>query len=106
MLKGFLTLIVGAALAQPLVAGAADVAAAKNNYADPTSWLCRPGRAADACGGSDQNATVLRADGSTRFERFHADPNAPVDCFYVYPTVSLDPGGNASMQVEQQEIAV
>src|SRR4029450_8533702 len=32
--------------------------------------------------------------------------NAPIDCFYVYPTVSLDAGGNASMNVEKQEIAV
>jgi hypothetical protein len=106
MLKIFLTLLVGAALVQPPIAAAADVTAAKNNYADPTSWVCRPGRPTDACGGSDQNSTVLRADGSTRLERFHADAKAPIDCFYVYPTVSLDPGGNASMQVEQQQVEV
>lgn len=48
----------------------------------------------------------MRADGSTRRERFHANPDAPIDCFYVYPTVSLDPGGNASMQIEKQQIEV
>jgi hypothetical protein len=30
-------------------------------------------------------------------EAFKADPNAPIDCFYVYPTVSTDPGGNSDM---------
>ncbi len=77
-----------------------------NDYSDPAAWLCRPGRATDACGRSDQDATVIRADGSTRLERFHADPDAPIDCFYVYPTVSLDPGGNATMKVQKQQIAV
>lgn len=76
------------------------------DYADPGSWLCRPGRSADVCGRSMQDATVLRADGSTSLERFRADPAAPIDCFYVYPTVSLDPGGNAAIKIEKQEIAV
>lgn len=82
------------------------MAGVQNDYADPASWLCRPGRPNDACGQSDQRATVVEADGSTHVERFHADPKAPIDCFYVYPTVSLDPGGNASMTVSKQEIGV
>ena len=76
------------------------------DYADPAAWLCRPGDAGDACARSDQRATIVRADGSTAMEAFHPDPNAPIDCFYVYPTVSLDPGGNAAMKAERQEIAV
>ena len=54
--------------------------------ADPapasTLWLCRPGQTADPCGG--------RGD-------------APVDCFYVYPTVSLAPGANAPRAVGPEE---
>ncbi|MBS0296942.1 MAG: DUF3089 domain-containing protein [Proteobacteria bacterium] len=76
------------------------------SYADPGAWLCRPGRSNDVCGRSNQDATVLQADGSTRIERLHADPNAPIDCFYVYPTVSTAPGGNAPMAIERAEIAV
>ena len=76
------------------------------DYADPATWLCRPGGSADVCGRSDQNAVVLRADGTTSTERFRADPQAPIDCFYVYPTVSLDPGGNATMKVGREEVAV
>ncbi len=76
-------------------------AAAPNDYTDPATWLCRPGRN-DACT-INLNATVIRADGTTTVERFHADPDAPIDCFYVYPTVSLDPGANATMKVEPAE---
>ncbi|MGC1303358.1 MAG: DUF3089 domain-containing protein [Caulobacteraceae bacterium] len=76
------------------------------DYANPATWLCRPGRAHDVCGRSNQDATVLQADGSTRLEPFRADPDAPIDCFYVYPTVSTDPGGNATMAIERQEVAV
>ena len=71
------------------------------DYANPANWLCRPGRQ-DACT-VDLDATVIRADGSTRIDRFHPDPNAPIDCFYVYPTVSRDPGVNATMTIEPQE---
>jgi len=76
------------------------------DYADPATWLCRPGSPTDVCGRSDQTAVVLRADGATSVERFRADPNAPIDCFYVYPTISLDPGGNATMKVAREEVAV
>ena len=99
-------LLLGAVLLDCPPARAQVDAPAPNDYSDPASWLCRPGRPADACGRSDQDATVLRADGSTRIERFHADPDAPIDCFYVYPTVSEDPGGNASMKVQKQQAAV
>ena len=78
----------------------------KNDYANPAYWLCRPGRPHDACAGSDQDATVVRADGSTQLDRFHPDPNPPIDCFYVYPTVSLEAGGNASMHIDNQLLQV
>jgi hypothetical protein len=79
---------------------------ARNNYANPASWLCRPGRQADACASAKQDATIIESDGSTRLERFRADTNPPIDCFYVYPTVSLDPGGNSSMEINRQLLAV
>ena len=96
---GFLLLGAGGVSAEPAPP------ASKVDYADPSAWLCRPGRPSDVCGRSDQDATILEADGSTRIERFHADPKAPIDCFYVYPTVSTEAGGNADMKIERQEIA-
>lgn len=43
-----------------------------------TTWLCRPGAPLDPCGGGT---------------------DAPVDCFYVYPTASLQPTANANTAV-------
>ena len=75
-----------------------------NDYTDPATWLCRPGRQ-DACT-VNQDATVITADGRMSKETFKADLNPPIDCFYVYPTVSNDPGGNATMAVEPEETSV
>ena len=73
----------------------------RNDYTDPSTWLCRPGRA-DACT-VNLDATVIAADGTMTHEAFKADPNAPIDCFYVYPTVSNDPGFNSTMAIEFEE---
>ena len=70
-------------------------ARAGNDYSTPESWLCRPGRD-DACA-IDLTTTIVAADGTLALEDWSADESAPVDCFYVYPTVSNDPGGNSDM---------
>jgi len=67
-----------------------------NDYSDPKTWLCRPGRT-DACA-VDLTTTIVAGDGTLQREEWKANPNAPIDCFYVYPTVSLDKGGNSDMQ--------
>jgi hypothetical protein len=51
------------------------------DYAQPTSWLCRPGQK-DACS-VDLDATVIKADGSLAVEKRRANPDAPIDCFLV-----------------------
>jgi hypothetical protein len=76
-------------------------APAKNDYSDLKSWLCRPGRE-DACA-IDHTTTVISADGTLTRETWKADPNAPIDCFYVYPTVSTDPGQNSDMTADPAE---
>jgi hypothetical protein len=87
-----------AALAQPPEPQPAS--AGRIDYTNPANWLCRPGRQ-DACT-VDLDSTVIRADGSTTINRFRADPDAPIDCFYVYPTVSRDPGASATMAIEPE----
>jgi hypothetical protein len=82
-----------AAPAAPEVAHVAS--SAKNDYSDGINWLCRPGRQ-DACA-VDLSTTVITADGKLTREDWTANPNAEIDCFYVYPTVSTDPGGNSDM---------
>lgn len=65
------------------------------DYSVEANWLCLPGRD-DACA-QDLTTTVIAADGAMTREAFTPNPNAPIDCFYVYPTVSLDPGGNSDL---------
>jgi hypothetical protein len=73
----------------------AKAAPARNDYSNGDNWLCRPGRQ-DACA-VDLSTTVISAIGKLTAEPWAADPNPQVDCFYVYPTVSNDPGGNSDM---------
>ncbi len=86
-----------------LTAAAAALAAEPNDYSKPESWLCRPGRADDACGAADLSTTVVAANGSLTAEKWTGSPNAPIDCFYVYPTVSLDPTPNSDMRPGPEE---
>jgi hypothetical protein len=97
-------LALGAALAASvcaLDAASAQSASGSNVYANPGAWLCRPGRL-DACA-ANQDATIVAADGALTLEPFHIDPDPPIDCFYVYPTVSHDPGGNSDLTVGPEE---
>ena len=82
----------------------ASAAMPPNDYGDKANWLCWPG-ATDACK-TDLTTTVIEADGSTKVERYVADPHPPIDCFYVYPTVSNDPGVLSTMKVEAEETRV
>src|SRR5208283_3468442 len=91
----------GAALAASLFAIDAVSATGADVYANSDAWLCRPGRQ-DACA-VDQHATIVAADGRLTRESFHADPDAPIDCFYVYPTVSNEPGGNSDRVIGPEQ---
>jgi pimeloyl-ACP methyl ester carboxylesterase len=84
---------------------AGQIPTAKNDYAKPEAWLCWPGKAGDACA-VDLTTTVIKADGTETVEAFKADPKAPIDCFYVYPTVSNDPGVVSDMVPGPEELNV
>ena len=73
-----------------------------NDYKDDASWLCKPGRKGDACD-VDLTTTIVAADGTLTREAFTADPKAPIDCFYVYPTVSTDATPNSDMTPDPAE---
>ena len=77
------------AAAQPQAAPAAV------DYANEANWLCRPGRL-DPCG--RPLATVaLNPNGYGSVGESRPSANPPIDCFYVYPTVSRDPGINSDL---------
>lgn len=94
-------LLATAACAQ---APAATATATPNDYAKTDNWLCLPGRD-DACA-TDQTTTIVAADGKTTTEAFTPAATPAVDCFYVYPTVSTDPGGNSDMIIDPAERSV
>ena len=92
------------AFATSVLAAPAATAAEPVDYDDPATWLCRPGRK-DSCT-VDLTTTVVAADGTLSRESWAADPDAPIDCFYVYPTVSRDATGNSDMEAGPEEHAV
>jgi hypothetical protein len=79
------------------------VAPTRSAAAEPTVWLCRPGMTPDPCA-SDRTATVIDVSGARRREPAR-DDGQPVDCFYVYPTVSKETSRNADLAVQPEETA-
>jgi hypothetical protein len=87
-----------------IAAGFASSADRKDAFG--TTWLCRPGLAGDPCAG-DLGLTAIGQGGSRKVEPAEAGSGArlhPVDCVYVYPTVSAERGENADLAVQASEI--
>jgi hypothetical protein len=70
-----------------------------------TVWLCRPGLADNPCE-SDLTTSVVSADGSTTTEAATPAKDPPIDCFYVYPTVSAQQTTNANLDIDPEVRAV
>jgi Protein of unknown function (DUF3089) len=73
-----------------------------------TVWLCKPGKKPDPCM-QDRTTTVVTHNGTTRQETIQKPVKrgkAPIDCFYVYPTVSEQEGPNANLAIEPQETQI
>jgi len=96
---------IGAPLSIPAVsaqtAPPAATPAAAPDYTQDAAWLCRPGRT-DACS-TNQDVTVIQANGKRKIEKFKPAPGPQFDCFYVYPTVSNDPTPNSDMNPGLEE---
>ncbi len=74
-------------------------------YSLDANWLCRPERA-DACGG-DIAVTSIAANGKAKLiVPAKSKGIAPIDCFYVYPTVSTDQTANSDMRIDPAETRV
>src|ERR1700743_1274283 len=65
------------------------------NYADKANWVCRPGSEEICTTGLD--AVVEYPAGHKVQQPFTPAADPPVDCFYVYPTVSLEQRSYADM---------
>ena len=95
-----------------LTAGAAAVAVAAalgtaSASAKGTVWLCKPGARPDPCtpglSTTVYNAPLTRA---IRVENPAARRNPPIDCFYVYPTVSDETTGNSDLMIQDTERSI
>lgn len=65
------------------------------DFGNEANWVCLPGRA-DSCAGN-LDATAIAADGTLQHLAVTRQADPPIDCFYVYPTVSRDPTANARL---------
>ena len=99
------SLALGCAIGLLSTLAQAQPASVRNDYAKPETWVCWPGKAGDACA-VDMTTTVIKANGAMSVEAFKAEPKAPVDCFYVYPTVSNDTGVVSDMTAGPEELNV
>jgi hypothetical protein len=91
-----LLLLIGIALA---AAGGGSGAAPK------TVWLCLPGQNLDPCS-MNLTTTLVSPNGTRRVEHTRAAANPPIDCFYVYPTVSNENRGNADLSIGPEQLLV
>lgn len=100
LLAGSLTGVVPMAQAAPRAASTSQPA---------TVWLCRPSTADDPCA-SSLRTTVVLANGKRSVSRGTGAPASTLasrfDCFYVYPTVSLEKSANANLVVQPAETYV
>jgi hypothetical protein len=71
------------------------------DYSKDSSWLCLPGRA-DICS-TPLPTTALNPNGYGSTGLSAVAREAPIDCVYVYPTVSSDPGMNSDLNVGREE---
>jgi hypothetical protein len=90
----------GFAAATPLSAQTNAPVAPAPDYAKESAWLCLPGRA-DVCS-KPLPTTALNPNGygSNGLSSVAKDP--PLDCFYVYPTVSKDQGLNSDLKPSEE----
>jgi predicted small lipoprotein YifL len=72
---------------------------------DSTVWLCRPGLAGNPCAGN-LDATAFDANGKSTAKPASSAADPPIDCFYVYPTVSRQTTVNANLTIDPEERAV
>lgn len=70
------------------------------DYGKEANWLCLPGRA-DVCS-TPLPTAALNPNGYGANGHSPVAKDPPLDCFYVYPTVSRDRGLNSDLQVNEE----
>jgi hypothetical protein len=96
-------ILAAAVLCAATPVGAQTAAAPVPDYAKDSSWLCLPGRS-DTCS-TPIPTTALNPNGYGSVGKSVVAKNPPIDCFYVYPTVSRDQGMNSDLNVSEEKSA-
>ena len=97
------TLVLAVAAAVLSLAGTATVHAARSAGVPRwQAWLCFPNHAPDWCY-VGLPTVVVGSSGALKPERVPVATDPPVDCFYVYPTVSQEQRGNADLKLQPAE---
>jgi hypothetical protein len=71
-----------------------------------TTWLCKPGMAKDPCAPSLRTTVFSNTGSKLRVENVKRAKAPKIDCFYIYPTVSDQPGQNANLTVDPVERSI
>jgi pimeloyl-ACP methyl ester carboxylesterase len=64
-----------------------------------TVWLCMPGKRPDPCAPGLSTTVYSPRLRPLRVEHPKQSKHPGIDCFYVYPTVSRQPTGNANLEI-------
>jgi Protein of unknown function (DUF3089) len=94
-----LVLVAAALIAAPASAQSSS-APPPIDYTQAANWLCLPGRA-DVCS-TPLATTALNPNGYGSTGKSTVAKNPPLDCFYVYPTVSRDQGLNSDLNMSEE----
>jgi hypothetical protein len=70
-------------------------------YDGTENWICHPDLDEDVC--RDLSATEVSADGEMSSADMEVAEDPAIDCFYVYPTVSTDPGISSDLVANEAE---
>ncbi len=62
-----------------------------------TTWICKPGQSDDLCAGTIEGETMPPPGEEAQPLGYTRPEHAPVDCFYLYPTQSEQPGPNSNL---------
>jgi pimeloyl-ACP methyl ester carboxylesterase len=88
--------LLAVSLALAVTAAAAAPASAK------TTWLCRPGLESNPCTPGFATTVTSPTGQILRVDRNRPRGRPQVDCFYVYPTVSDQPGPQANFEIDPE----
>lgn len=83
--------------------GAAEAENALVDYQQAANWVCRPGAEGLCTSGLD--SVAITPDGHQTVHAFTPAPTPPIDCFYVYPTVSEESSAYSDLRLAP-EIAI